>query len=173
MTCSAPPRSCPRHDSPIGHGNPRTAQANTCPPRSIARSAVLPGAPPFVSFLYADVSKPPLRMRFSLGRAEGEDHVEGGNRREEERIEAIEHAAVTGKDPTRVLDAHVALDRRLEQVTRRAGQRENHAERQRLSDGEEGVPVLVERDERNEERCDHPRQEALPRLARRQPWREL
>src|SRR5206468_1028505 len=119
------PRSCRRHDSRTARESPRTAQASTCPPRSIARSAVLPGAPPFVSFLYADVSKPPPPKRLGLGRAEGEDHVEGRDRREEERIEAIEHAAVAGKDSTRVLDAHVALDRRLEQVTRRAGQRED------------------------------------------------
>ena len=92
-----------------------------------------------------------------------EDREVGRRRREEERVEPVEHAAVAAEQAAAVLHARVALQQRLEQVAERAGDREDHAERDRLRDREE--VLLVHRDERDEDRRRGAEHEALPRLA--------
>ena len=57
----------------------------------------------------------------------------GGRRGEEQRVHAVEHAAVPAEQRPRVLDARVALEERLEQVAERPGQR------RRERDGEGAV----------------------------------
>ncbi len=50
-------------------------------------------------------------------------HVRGGSG-PEERVHPVEHAAVAREEPARVLDPEVALDRGLEQVAERRGERD-------------------------------------------------
>ena len=51
---------------------------------------------------------------------------------EEQRVDPVEHAAVAAEQRARVLHAHVALEHRLEEVADRRGDREHHAEDDRL-----------------------------------------
>src|SRR5581483_8911236 len=94
-----------------------------------------------------------------------------GRRGEEQRVEAVEHAAVAAEEPTRVLDVHVALQERLEQVAERPRDGENDAEHDRLANRQE--VLLVEGHERDEQGRDRPEDEPLPRLRRRRRRREL
>ena len=69
---------------------------------------------------------------------------------EEQRVDAVEHAAVAAEQRARVLHLHVPLEHRLEQVAERRRDREHGAEHDRLGDREE--VLLVERDEGDEDR---------------------
>ena len=70
-----------------------------------------------------------------------------------------------------VLDLHVALERGLEQVPERRGDRDHEAENDRFPDRQ--VVLLVEGDEGDEHGRRGSEQEALPRLPRRQRRRQL
>src|SRR5436189_5769599 len=78
------------------------------------------------------------RMRASAlyvaQRKESEVRSRGG---EEQRVDAIEDAAVGEQDPARVLDAEIALDERLEEIAERRGGDHDGPEHER-------APGLVE-----------------------------
>src|SRR5581483_7296372 len=103
--------------------------------------------------------------------AEGQDAEVRRRDGEEQGVDAVEHAAVPAEEAARVLDLHVTLQERLEQIAERADHGEHGAQRDRLADAEE--VLLVERDERDEDGRGRPEQEALPRLPRRRRRREL
>src|SRR5204863_8504151 len=85
-------------------------------------------------------------------------------RGEGERVQAIEHPAMAAEEAARVLDVHVALQQRLEQVADGRRDRDHEAEDDRLAYRQKAR--LVERDERDEDRCGRAEDEAFPRLAR-------
>ena len=97
---------------------------------------------------------------------EGAQEVVRGNGREQERVDAIEHAAVRREEPAAVLHLHVALERRLEEVAEWRRDRDHEAEDDRLPDRQ--VVLSVERDEGDEDGRTGPEQEALPGLSRRE-----
>src|SRR3954452_7611491 len=105
-----------------------------------------------------------------LGR-EGQDREIGRRGGEQERVQAIEHAAVPAEEVAAVLDARVPLEQRLEQIAHRPGDRQHGAERDRLADRQE--VLLVERHERDENGRGGPEHEALPRLPGRHRGRHL
>ena len=71
----------------------------------------------------------PMPHQPALGLAEQRDDRERRGPGEEQRVDAVEHAAVARQQRARVLDAEVALEERLEEVAERRGQRDADARR--------------------------------------------
>src|SRR4051812_47680323 len=69
--------------------------------------------------------------------AEGGEQEEGRHPGEEERVDPVEDAAVAAEQAAAVLDAHVPLEGRLEQVAERLRDRDHRAEDERLPDRQE------------------------------------
>ena len=67
-----------------------------------------------------------------------------------------------GQQAPAVLDLHVPLQSGLEEVAERGGDRDHGAEHDRLPDRQ--VVLLVQGNERNEDRCRGSEEEALPGL---------
>src|SRR6185436_4939230 len=82
-----------------------------------------------------------------------------------EGVDPVEHAPVAGEQAAAVLHAHVPLQQRLEQVAQRSRGGERRAEQEHLADREKLVAILVEGDERDEDRRHHAADEPLPGLA--------
>src|SRR5205814_308226 len=93
---------------------------------------------------------------------EGENREVRRRRRKEETVETVEHPAVGAEEVAAVLDAGVALEERLEEVSDRRGECEHDPEDDRLADREE--VLLVESDERDEDRRCGSEDEPLPGL---------
>src|SRR5581483_11607551 len=74
---------------------------------------------------------------------------------EQERVEAVEQAAVASEQAARVLHGEVALDGRLEQVSEHRRDRDRGAEHDRLPDREVRPAVVVEGEERDRDRGGH------------------
>src|SRR5207245_10633102 len=79
--------------------------------------------------------------------AKAQHQVEGCSRGKERRVEAVERPAVAGEQAPRVLYLHAALQHGLEEVTGRRGEHHDEAARDGLPDGEEVMPIRVERTE--------------------------
>src|SRR5471030_1672990 len=84
-------------------------------------------------------------------------------RSKQQRVDAVEHAAVAAQEATRVLHFHVSLQLRLEEVPERRRHRDHDTKDDRLRDRQE--VLLVERYEGDEDGEDRPEDESLPRLA--------
>src|SRR5439155_14726928 len=95
-------------------------------------------------------------------RTQEEERAGGGEQR---GVEAVEHPAVTAEQAPGVLDLHVALQRRLEQVSERPGEGDQEPKKERVADGD--VVALVQRVECDEHGRGRTEDEALPGLARR------
>src|SRR3954466_13173752 len=67
------------------------------------------------------------------GDAEGHDQVVDRGEAEEDRVEAVEHAAVTGQDRAEVLETEVALEHRLHEVAERREDRHHQAEQEAVA----------------------------------------
>src|SRR4051812_286108 len=89
-------------------------------------------------------------------------------RREQQRVDAIEHAAVPAEQAPRVLHLHVALQHRLEEVAGDRDEDDRDAEDERLPDEQIVVAILVERDERDKDTNERADDQAFPRFPRRQ-----
>src|ERR671918_2037218 len=103
--------------------------------------------------------------------AHREEREVRGRAREEERVEAIEHAAVAEEEPPGVFDAEVALDRRLEEIAHERRENDDPAE-------DEGLPALleeplVEPEPRGQDAREGARDETLPGLPRGHHRRHL
>src|SRR6185503_236096 len=100
-------------------------------------------------------------MPKSLGLPQGEDGEVRRGGREEQRVDAVEHATVAEEEPPRVLRAEVAFHERLEEVAERCRGDDDGSENQ-------GAPrvrehrFLVEGDECRENARDRADDEALP-----------
>src|SRR6185503_5361984 len=135
------------------------------------------GWAPMISsaWLPIDPVAPRSATRFipkSLGLAQGEDGEIRRRRREEQRVDPIEDAAVTEQQPSGVLGPEVALHERLEEVAEGGRGDDHRAEGQRAPRVDEHG-LLVEGDERREDACRGPDDEAFPRLSRRDDRRHL
>src|SRR5262249_59029134 len=125
--------------------------------------------------------RPPVWIPNQVHRASRIDAPASGREREdrevrrrggeEERVEAVEHAAVRAEEAAAVFHARVALEERLEQVAHGAGDGEYDAQDDRLRNRQE--VLLVQRDEGDEDRRRRAEDEALPRLPRRHRRRHL
>ena len=71
---------------------------------------------------------------------------------------------MAAQQPSRVLDAQVALHCRLEEVSADRSEDDRSTETEHLGDGEKLAAILVEDKERREHAGDDPGGEALPRL---------
>src|SRR5262249_51206533 len=97
--------------------------------------------------------------------AESQDQEVRRRGGEEHGVDAVQDAAVAAEEAAGVLHLHVALEHRLEEVADRRCDGEHGAEDERLRDREE--VLLVEADERDEDRRRCAEDESLPRLPRR------
>src|SRR5215217_8000399 len=71
-----------------------------------------------------------------LGGVERAQQVVRGDDGEQQRVDAVEDAAVRGEQAPRVLDLHVALQPRFEQVAERCGDGDDETEEKRLRNRE-------------------------------------
>src|SRR5262249_19562924 len=71
----------------------------------------------------------------------GEDGEVGRGPGEQERVDAVEHAAVAAEQPPRVLHVHVPLEQGLEQIAERGRDGDDGAEQERLADRQEVLVV--------------------------------
>ena len=75
-----------------------------------------------------------IRFTRTVCLPECQHHVKCSHGREEERVDPVEHAAVPPEQLAGVLHLQIALERRLEEVTGRACERDRGAEGDRLGD---------------------------------------
>src|SRR5207249_2917594 len=118
------------------------------PPRLHAARARSPAATRLSLFARASVTPRSRAQRVAptparpLTRSECQNNVERRRAGPEQGVQTVEHPSVAAQQPSRVLDAQVALHCRLEEVSADRSEDDRSTETEHLGDGEKLAAIL-------------------------------